>query len=284
MSDLSAVLEQRENFADSLELREAMLKQYAKSPDDDPLGYGGQLLPIGELQLRCGQNAVAAQTFEKAMASLRKAPRAVGRAGTEAQIAWLQINLLQGLAPTARGPDRRYVPRPSPQHRGRCGIIGGRVRNSTKLDWSKLHFKIQAWAGSPQVTDTATVSAGGGSATTEGSLADLWAMPEPKPGLYLFSMSVPRRNSAPIRQAHWMFVAPWKVSFFAANTEQVADTQKWKARQRERPCRAANSIESVVRAPGRVVSRIWPCPHAQRLCDRRNDRSIIAAGELPRDR
>jgi hypothetical protein len=93
-----------------------------------------------------------------------------------------------------------------------------------EVERPKLHFKIQPWRGG----SSGSTAAEGGVAA-EGDLTDLWATPDPPPGLCLFFLRVPRRNATPMRRAAWMFVAPWKLSFFPATLDQVHDQQQRKA-------------------------------------------------------
>jgi tetratricopeptide (TPR) repeat protein len=225
MATLAGVLEQRSGFSESLVLRQELLRQFTQKPGYGLPEYARQLLEVGELQLRNGREAEAAATFDKAMASMTDLPEPV----SEARMSWVQVNLLQGLridrtwtgsavqaqaALTASSALRAHRWR-TYQHELELG----------EVEWSKLRFKIQPWKGSAESGSAPA----GGEVAAQGGLTDLWATPDPKPGLYLFSLYIPHHHAAAMRAAQWMFIAPWKLSLFPATLDQVQDEQKWKA-------------------------------------------------------
>ncbi|HZL38556.1 MAG TPA: serine/threonine-protein kinase [Tepidisphaeraceae bacterium] len=233
MFQLTAVLEQRAAYSQSLELLDEILAWHAAQPDNDPTVYAWELQHSGELQLRLGHDAQAAARFEQAMAVLQKVPPAPSDAADAMQkLPWTKINLLQGLR-----IDRAWA---GPGIKAEAQLIawaalGDHKWNTTDLkevQWAKLRFKIQPWRGDSESADgrprAKTPGASRASDVVEGGLSELWARPDPKPGIYLFSISVPRRSGPPIREADWICIAPWKVSLFAATMDQANDSQKWR--------------------------------------------------------
>ena len=69
---------------------------------------------------------------------------------------------------------------------------------------NRLRFKMTHWnAGGADAAET----------FAEGGLDQLRAMPDPKPGLDLLGLEVPRLGKEPIRKATWLLMVPWTVQF-----------------------------------------------------------------------
>jgi len=85
-----------------------------------------------------------------------------------------------------------------------------------EFDWSKLRFQIQRWNGStaPPVT------------LTEGGRNDLFATHDPAPGLYLLSLTIPRKTGEPLQAPMWMPISPWRLAFYSPGVVDVNDPAK----------------------------------------------------------
>ena len=70
-----------------------------------------------------------------------------------------------------------------------------------EVDLERVGLKLVRWDGSPS-----------GTVVSDAGLAEFKSLPEPKPGLYLLGISLPRPGAAPLRRASWLPVMKWDLS------------------------------------------------------------------------
>jgi serine/threonine protein kinase/tetratricopeptide (TPR) repeat protein len=197
---------------------------------------------LADALLRAGQADEGAKEFKKAVDQSRKL-----RPGTDGQnqALWRQLTLRVGL-----GSEAGWA---SPALRGNAwmALEDALIRASSgklaadEAKWSQMSFQLHRWdgprpaggkpadtrpaGGDPAAAGADAASADGPSAddsaagppgrpaTTllaKGSLADLRAVADPPPGLYLLALSLPRTNAPPTRAATWVLMADWRLNLY----------------------------------------------------------------------
>jgi tetratricopeptide (TPR) repeat protein len=81
-----------------------------------------------------------------------------------------------------------------------------------EIDWTAARFQLSRWQGDPEIADPPGPR--GLRTVAEGGREALWATPDPGPGIYLVSATLPRRHGRPFRAAVWTWFAPWDVSLY----------------------------------------------------------------------
>lgn len=230
-SDLEQILEREQDFAGALLKRLEMrtqIKQAGVSTQSRP-----ELdLVEGELMLRAGRaDSEAQEAFNKGLEAARKnAASGEPSAWDAARDSWTQAGLFTGLR-----IDRAWGGSAIRQQAAYTAWLGlfnhaPDAPGPDYIDWEKLRFKIEPWpAGKPPV---------------EGGRQELWTMPDPEPGVYLFSISIPRRTGGPIRAAEWMLVCPWKIDLYRADSSILNTEESWKKLFASEP--AAHGTESML--------------------------------------
>jgi tetratricopeptide (TPR) repeat protein len=199
-SALAALLEQRGNFEAALALRREQAALFRGAKDD---GISLDLrFAIAELLLRTGRESEAAESWASVLADERAAAAKYPAYEEVSRAWWARANVLQGL--------RVDRPWSGPALRGFAASAAyfGLLRHAwgepplDQVDWPGMRFRLERWP--PE----------SGRVAAEGGLSELWAAPDPPPGIYLLSLSMPRRQTAPVRSAAWVYVTPWKLSLF----------------------------------------------------------------------
>jgi serine/threonine protein kinase/Tfp pilus assembly protein PilF len=204
---LAELFEQQGQFGEALPLRQELSKRLFLTQREESFDVLVQRFIAAELQLRLGQEQAARQIFVDTIAKLRKLAQKDDAQEAVARNWWAYAQLLGGLR-----TDRAWS---GPAIQAQAAHVAwlGLMAHSwgepalDSVDWSKLRFKIEGWNGAAAVQ-------GGGA--IEGGLSELWTTADPKPGVYLISVFIPRRDAKEIRSAHWMLVAPWKLSLHSS--------------------------------------------------------------------
>lgn len=216
IGSLLFLLEQKGDFAGALALRQELERLAKQTNAPTPPETQSRLdMTVAELLLRMGQEAQARELFHKAIQARHKLDQQEEGNFDFATGWWCQANLFLGLR-----IDREWSGPAIQAHAAHTAWNGlvNRADNDLSLDlvaWDKMRFKIEPWPPGPSVA--------------EGGRNELWTVGDPKPGVYLFSISLPRRNSNPIREARWMFVAPWKLALHLTSDISAKNDAKWKA-------------------------------------------------------
>jgi len=171
---------------------------------------------IAELLLRTGREAEAADAFASTMADERAASSKFPAYEDITRGWWARANLLLGLRidRTWAGPALQGFATSAAWSTLRRHAWGD--LSLGQADWPAARFRLEPWPP------------GNGRAAAEGALGDLRATPDPPPGVYLLSLSIPRKQNAPMRAATWVYVTPWKLSLFLTDdTASSWDDARW---------------------------------------------------------
>ena len=233
---LCSALEQRGNFAEALSLRQRLEEWIlhasraggggADLSPDDTLELQWMRFRTAELQLRAGQHDTARATFAASVAGLQKLAEKSEPLQSTARTWWVHAGLFTGLR-----LDRPWAGRGIQAHAGAtayamlCNHWWG-DQSLDVIDWKALRFKIEPWGGTG-VGDPGGASGDDGSTgrrLIEGGLEELWKTPDPPPGMYLLTLSVPRKppREKLLRESDFLLIAPWDVSLHSLGETREA--------------------------------------------------------------
>ncbi len=206
---LMSIMEQTEDFAGALKTLRDIGALLSQANQNSLFGFEPH---FSELMLHVGEDeAKVRATLAKSLDQLRKA---LTKDGTF-KFFWTRPNIILGLRSDRvwKGPALQQ----QAQWVAFTGIVN-RIAEDTPvdyLDWEKMTFKVEPWPP--------------GQPVSHGGREELWTSPDPKPGIYLFSMNIPRRTGRPIREAQWMLVTPWELKLYRTSSMTNTQEKDWKA-------------------------------------------------------
>ena len=214
ISDCADVLERLGEYREALAFHRELLAVDRAKGRDEAEGYAWRLYKTGSLLAALDQDQEAARAWSESLARFKQ-PRPPDGWVDYLQ-PWRSALLRLGL-----GPERFWK---SKALRAQiwCAIDEhlldypeGLNLDLNEVAWERLRFRLERWHPAGPVgadhgpTDLSLIS--------EGGLSELRAMSDPAPGVYRFSLELPRKSggNAP-KQELWLVFCPWDVALYSA--------------------------------------------------------------------